>query len=126
MTTSVRETYLAEASKLTGGDRNAAYGPPHQNLTHMATMVTAYLIGKYNLGSFFLDSEDMAWIMVMAKMSRTVATAKADNYIDAAAYAAIAGECRDTIETELAAEDASIDAAAAKYRAILESHLTAD
>lgn len=103
MTTSVRETYLAEAARLTGGDRNVAYGPPHENLTHMADMVSAYLTGKYN-AFLALDSEDMAWIMVMAKMSRTPASAKADNYIDAAAYAAIAGECRDILESHLTAD----------------------
>lgn len=116
---------MAEAARLTGGDRNAAYGPPHQNLMNMAAMVTAYLVGKYNIGSLFLDSEDMAWIMVMAKMSRTMTTTvKADNYIDAAAYAAIAGECRDNIETELADEDADTVAAVAEYRALWESRLT--
>jgi hypothetical protein len=98
MTTSVRETYLAEAARLTGGDRNASYGPPHQNLTHMADMVSAYLDGKYGLNTA-LDSEDMAWIMVLAKISRTVASAKADNYIDAAAYSAIAGECREILNS---------------------------
>ena len=103
MTTSVRETYLAEAARLTGGDRNVAYGPPHENLTHMADMVSAYLTGKYD-AFLALDSEDMAWIMVMAKMSRTPASAKADNYIDAAAYAAIAGECRGILESHLTAD----------------------
>ena len=85
-----RADILAEAAKLTTGDRNDAYGHPHDNLTHMADMVTAFLRGKYGEMAA-LDSEDMAWIMVFAKVSRTVATYKDDNYIDAAAYAAIAG-----------------------------------
>lgn len=92
-----REDLLFQAAALTGGDRSAAYGDPHTNLTMMAGMVTAYLGGKYGLVRC-LDSEDMAWIMVLAKASRTVASAKDDNYIDAAAYAAIAGECRRHIE----------------------------
>jgi len=92
-----RADILAEAAKLTTGDRNAAYGHPYDNLTHMADMVSAYINGKY--GCFVgLNAEDMAWIMVTAKMSRSVATHKDDNYIDAAAYAAIAGECREIIE----------------------------
>jgi hypothetical protein len=92
-----RETLLEEAARLTSGDRNASYGAPHTNLTHMAGMASAYLSGKYGL-SVDLNAEDMAWIMVMAKISRTVATLKDDNYVDAAAYSAIAGECRTIID----------------------------
>jgi hypothetical protein len=99
-----RADILAEAAKLTTDDRNAAYGHPHNNLTHMADMVSAYLGGKTG-HTLALTAEDMAWIMVFAKASRTVATYKDDNYIDAAAYAAIAGECREIIE----GEDRSLD-----------------
>jgi len=96
---SVRENILSEAATLTAGDRNKAYGPPHENLTNMALLVQAYLTGKYNL-DIYLSSEDMAWIMVMAKVSRTGASHKQDNYVDAAAYAAIAGECRHIIDDQ--------------------------
>jgi hypothetical protein len=92
-----RDEMLSEAIRLTTGDRNAAYGHPYDNLTHMANMVSAYLSGKRGV-DLALDAEDMAWIMIMAKASRTVASPKDDNYIDAAAYAAIAGECRTIIE----------------------------
>lgn len=88
-----RETLLEEAARLTTGDRNATYGAPYDNLTHMGDMVTAYIHGKYGF-SGHLNAEDMAWIMVLAKISRTVASLKDDNYVDAAAYSAIAGECR--------------------------------
>jgi hypothetical protein len=94
--TSVRENILTEATTLTVGDRNASYGAPHGNLTYMAKLVQAYLFGKHNV-ELNLDSEDMAWIMLMAKVSRTNASFKHDNYVDAAAYAAIAGECRNII-----------------------------
>jgi hypothetical protein len=96
---SVRENILSEAATLTSGDRNKAYGDPHENLTNMALLVQAYLTGKYNL-DIYLSSEDMAWIMVMAKVSRTGTSFKHDNYVDAAAYAAIAGECRKTIDEQ--------------------------
>lgn len=92
-----RETLLEEAARLTSGDRNAAYGAPYDNLTHMAHMVSAYVSGKYGL-PVDLNAEDMAWIMVLAKMSRSVASLKDDNYVDAAAYSAIAGECRTIID----------------------------
>jgi hypothetical protein len=93
---SVRENILIEAANLTAGDRNKAYGAPHDNLTYMARLVQAYLFGKHNV-DLELDSEDMAWIMLMAKVSRTGASHKHDNYVDASAYAAIAGECRQII-----------------------------
>lgn len=92
-----RETLLEEAARLTTGDRNATYGAPYDNLTHMANMVSAYVSGKYGL-HLDLNAEDMAWIMVLAKMSRSVASLKDDNYVDAAAYSAIAGECRTIID----------------------------
>lgn len=92
-----REQLLHQAANLTGGDRNASYGHPHNNLTHMADMVRAYFKGKFGY-DLALTSEDMAWIMVMAKASRTVASFKDDNYIDAAAYSAIAGECRKLLD----------------------------
>lgn len=94
--TSHRERLLHEAASLTGGDRNKAYGPPHKNLTDMAGMVAAYLKMRHGV-DLPLTSEDMAWIMVMAKISRTAFALKDDNYVDAAAYAAIAGECRSII-----------------------------
>jgi hypothetical protein len=39
----------------------------------------------------------MAWIMLLLKVARSSTGYKHDNYVDAAAYAAIAGECRNTI-----------------------------
>ena len=94
--TSVRENILTEATTLTAGDRNKAYGDLHDNLTYMARLVSAYMFGAHKV-DLDLNSEDMAWIMLMAKVSRTNASFKHDNYVDAAAYAAIAGECRNII-----------------------------
>lgn len=99
-----REQLLATATSLTSGDRNAAYGSPFTNLTHMADMVTAFLRGKYGEMAA-LDAEDMAWIMIFAKASRTVASHRDDNYVDAAAYAAIAGECRQIIASNVKSTD---------------------
>lgn len=94
---SARETILQDAADLTGGDRNKSYGSPHENLTFMADLVGAYIYGKY-AAALPLTSEDMAWIMVMTKISRTPASQHRDNYVDAAAYAAIAGECRQIVD----------------------------
>ena len=37
--------------------------------------------------------EDVAWMMTMLKAARALGGYHEDNYVDAAAYAAIAGEC---------------------------------
>lgn len=97
---------LAEASRLTGGDRDKEYGAPFINLTDCAGLFTAYLEGKTKgktiaasggailSGSYELTAEDVAWLNVLQKIARTFSGAvKLDTYIDAAAYAAIAGEC---------------------------------
>lgn len=93
---------LAEAADLTGGDRNETYGPPSKNLSDTAALWSAYLEGKFcgrspqtenTLGGFALTAEDVAWFNVLQKMSRSFAGYHRDNYLDAAAYTAIAGEC---------------------------------
>ncbi len=97
--TSVRENILSQAADITAGDREKDYGDPHDNLTNMALLVQAYLIGKHNV-DIYLNSEDMAWIMVLLKVARASTGYKHDNYVDAAAYAAIAGECRHIVNDE--------------------------
>lgn len=81
---------LNTAANLTSVDRAKVYGDAKTNMTHFALMLTAYFSPK---GVEF-SAEDAAMIMVLAKNSR-VAVGKyhPDNYIDAAAYVAIAGEC---------------------------------
>lgn len=98
-----REIILENAIRHTCGDRNAQYGSPESNFSNTADLWNAYLRSKYgsrcigyeNLpGEFCLTAEDVAWLMVLLKMARTVTGAvKTDTYEDAAAYAACAGEC---------------------------------
>ena len=95
-----RADLLDQAKKLTCGDRNDAYGPPFDNLTNIAGLFTAYLIGKYggvilDPLQFVLTAEDIAHFNVLQKMARSwrETSPRPDTYIDMAAYAAIAGEC---------------------------------
>lgn len=94
-----RLEYLAEAARLTSGDRDREYGTPYINLSDCAMLWTAYLCGKYggqtvDLLQLSLTAEDVAWLNVLQKIARTFSGhPKPDTYIDAAAYAAIAGEC---------------------------------
>lgn len=88
---------LAEASALTGESRNKEYGEPRDNLGDCARLWSAYFDSKY--GGFTeggyteITAEDVAWLNVLQKIARTFrGVPKPDTYIDAAAYAAIAGE----------------------------------
>ncbi len=95
---------LETAIQLTGGDRNKSYGPPFDNLSDCADLWNAYINTKWDCievtadGSYRvnLNAEDVAWMMTLVKMARSFQPGyHPDNYTDAAAYSAIAGECRE-------------------------------
>ena len=87
---------LETAIHLTGGDRNESYGPPYDNLSDCAEMWNAYINTKVGCLTVQLDAEDVAWMMTLVKMTRSFQPGyHPDNYTDAAAYSAIAGECRE-------------------------------
>lgn len=97
-----RVKILDQAAIITGTDRNKSYGNPVTNLGDCAELWAAYLSGKYagktagfenTIGEFRLSAEDVAWMNVLQKIARTYKAYTPDNYIDASAYAAIAGEC---------------------------------
>jgi len=84
---------LETAIKLTAGDRNKAYGPPHRNLSDCALLWDAYLAIRNGAQ---IDAEAVAWMNVLQKIARSAQPGyHPDNYTDAAAYSAIAGECRE-------------------------------
>lgn len=101
-----RVQFLAQGATLTAGDRNEEYGEPYFNLTAVAQLFSAYLYGKYGGAliderSFGLTAEDIAWFNTLQKMARTFnGVVKPDTYIDAAVYAAIAGECAEVEASE--------------------------
>lgn len=93
-----RARMLLTGADLTSGDRNREYGEPEQNFENVELLWNAYLNGKYG-GKIIdplnaqLSSEDVAWMCVLMKIGRTfIGQPKEDTYIDAAVYAAIAGE----------------------------------
>jgi hypothetical protein len=82
---------LETAATLTGGDRNKTYGEPKANLTLYAELCQAYLGGR---DVTKLTPTDGAILMTLAKISRIAVNPRhMDNYVDGAAYMAIAGEC---------------------------------
>lgn len=90
-----RKDILLTAINLTCGDRNKAYGSPVDNMRNTASLMTTYIKGKYGV-KISLTPEDAAIFLVMVKLARLCSPAHTpDNYIDAAAYVAMAGECRE-------------------------------
>jgi hypothetical protein len=89
-----RVKVLYDAIKITGVDREAQYGDVVRNMENAAILTAAWIKAKYKI-EVPLDAEDMAKIMTMVKDVRTMqGVTHRDNYIDAAAYEAIAYECR--------------------------------
>lgn len=95
---STRKSILEAAERCVCGDRDEQYGSPEASFKAIADLWGSYLwnkndLGHKGLGKNFISPEDVAAMMVLFKMAR-VATGqrKADNWIDAAGYAACGGE----------------------------------
>lgn len=92
-----RKELLEKAIGVTCGPRDEEYGSPKYNLANTAALWNAYLQAKfpYPGDKVVFDAEDVAWLNTLQKISRaTSGQAGDDTYLDAAGYAAIAGEVR--------------------------------
>lgn len=94
-----RKQVLETALTLTCGDRNVSYGKPSVNLECLGEMYGIYQ--KYS-GKKHCKGHDAAMFQVLTKVSRVACgILKEDNYIDGAAYFAIAYECaEDSLEAD--------------------------
>lgn len=91
-----RSEILTAARDATMTTREYDYGPPVKNMKDIAALWQTYLSSKRGIVCQ-VDAEDVAHMMSLLKIARTFAGGfKADTYVDAAAYAAIAGECSAT------------------------------
>lgn len=90
-----RKEILSAAQECVCGDRDEQYGSPENSFRMIADLWVPYLKEKCVSEGTDVDilPEDVAAMMVLFKMAR-VATgqSKADNWIDAAGYAACGGE----------------------------------
>lgn len=78
---------LETASDLVTGDRNAAYGDVKANMELIARLWNVYLDGR------LITATDAAIMLALLKIARiSTGQPKADNFIDLAGYAAIAGQ----------------------------------
>lgn len=89
---SVRGDMLDEAKALITGDRNNAYGPPHQDFARSAGALNAY--GYCGPDGRPLESHDIAIFVMSVKLSRLMWTpTKRDSWVDLAGYAGCGLEC---------------------------------
>jgi len=80
-----RGIILEQAKTLTNNDRQQSYGTPLSNFTRIANLWSSYL-------EIDITPEQAAMCMALVKVSRSMQSKEVDNYIDGAAYFAIAGE----------------------------------
>ena len=86
------EDILEEALRITGGDRQASYGPPDQDFRRTAEMWSGYL--HYQLKSGFrFEPFHVASMMILLKQSRQMHQRKRDNWTDTAGYARCGNIC---------------------------------
>lgn len=100
------------ASELVGGDRDRQHGQKRDNFARIAQVWQAYLDIRRDRASP-LGPADVGHMMVLMKVARTQSGAvNADDYIDAAGYAACAGEIalQDALDADWAAANAENEA----------------
>lgn len=76
---------LEEAKRLTATDRQEKYGTPYNNHRRIANLWSAYLDQE-------VTPEQVAIMMALMKVARSMQEHHPDNYVDGTAYFAIAGE----------------------------------
>jgi hypothetical protein len=78
-----RETVLTQASQAVLSDRNAHYGDPEDNFTHIANLWNSY--AKEDL----FTATDVAAMMILVKVARSTTSPEVtDHWVDIAGYAA--------------------------------------
>ena len=88
MVNNITKKYLETAIKLITGPRAYDYGDKIINHNNIAKLWSAYL-------DISISPHDVAVCMTLLKIARTKLGSRAsDTYVDAAAYMAIAGECK--------------------------------
>jgi hypothetical protein len=100
-----RVQILHQSAKLTGGQRDKTYGPPVVNLG-LAGLLKRTFWG--NATRLMSDAEREAIDQVLTKLARVgTGTYHEDNYIDGAAYFAIAGEVGALAQNSMIQEEAA-------------------
>ena len=80
-----RDKYLEQANNLINGQRQEDYGTALENHNRIASLWAVY-IGKE------FTPVDVAMMMLLVKVARTMERPKDDSFVDICGYAALAGE----------------------------------
>ena len=83
-----RDEILQTACDLINGDRAKEYRDAYLNHARIAALWTTYVRSKPD----DLTHVDVAMMMVLMKVARSIETPKDDSFVDIAGYAALAGE----------------------------------
>lgn len=86
------ESILDEARRITGGDRQAQYGPPDQDFRRTAAMWTGLFGDLLKDGARF-EPFHVALAMILLKASRQIHQRKRDNWTDIAGYSHCGNVC---------------------------------
>tara|TARA_R100000700_G_C3164135_1_gene139540 strand:+ start:112 stop:378 length:267 start_codon:yes stop_codon:yes gene_type:complete len=81
----ISENILEQAKELVKGDRQKEYGDKLINHENIAALWSVFLRKE-------ISPHDVAMCMALVKVARLMHAHKKDNYIDLAAYAAVAAE----------------------------------
>ena len=101
-----RDTILDAAKRYVSSDRNTQYGEPEDNFASIAKFWETYL--KNRRSEYALDGYDVALMMELFKIARgAVRPDSPDSCIDAAGYAACAGELLDKYHKKRGPRDVS-------------------
>ena len=95
---SKKEDILEEALRITGGDRQALYGPPDQDFRRTGDMWTGLFRDMLKDGVAF-EPFHVAQAMILLKMSRQLHQRKRDNWTDTAGYARCGALCDEAATT---------------------------
>ena len=83
-----QESVLQEAERLVNGDRQASYGSASESFKRIAKLWTAYRGVEFT-------PKDVASMMILMKVSRSVTSNKRDNWVDMAGYAELGSKLDD-------------------------------
>lgn len=97
-----KKTCLTEAQRVVDGPRQEAYGHPYNNHGLTAKLWTAYIEAKYP--GVVISGTDVAFMMILQKISRERNRHSEDNLVDIAGYARNAEMILER-EAEMAAQN---------------------
>lgn len=93
-------TCLDEAKKIINGHRQNEYGSPENSFDLIAQLWGDYINALLKRdGGLMLASQDVAMMMVLLKVARSIKKYKEDNAIDIAGYAALYDELEKKFKT---------------------------